>query len=172
MAARDEQAPTNWFSPLDALRRVQELGDQLSVTARSFIEPQDDDDPEYDTDEDEAAAEGKTRGSFVPQPFAAWAERSAELSTMWVAPMRAVLQEQQDLIDAVSSWAEEQRKLADRFSELADRHRQLSEGVMSTLTPTLDHLDRLAGRTSAKQAAKRSKAAKSSKPTARKHPAR
>ena len=172
MAARDEQAPTNWFSPLDALRRVQELGDQLSVTARSFIEPQDEDDPEYDTDEDEAAAEGKTRGSFVPQPFAAWAERSAELSTMWVAPMRAVLQEQQDLIDAVSSWAEEQRKLADRFSELADRHRQLSEGVMSTLTPTLDHLDRLAGRTSAKQAAKRSKAAKSSKSTARKRPAR
>ena len=91
---------------------------------------------------------------------------------MWVAPMRAVLQEQQDQIDAVSSWAEEQRKLADRFRELADRHRQLSEGVMSTLTPTLDHLDRLAGRTSAKQAAKQSKAAKSSKSTASKRPAR
>jgi hypothetical protein len=172
MAARDEQTPINWFSPLDALRRVQELGAQLSGTARSFIEPEDEDATEYDTDEDEAAAEGESRGNFVPQPFAIWAERAAELSTMWVAPMRAVLQEQQDLIDAVSSWADEQRKLADRFSELADRHRQLSEGVLSTWTPTLDHLDRLAGRTSAKQAGTPSKAAESSGSTARKRPAR
>jgi len=171
MAIRDEQAPINWFSPLDALRRVQELGAQLSGTARSFIEPQDDDDAEYDT-EDEAAVEGASRGSFVPQPFAAWAEGAAELATTWVAPMRAVLQEQQDLIDAMSSWAEEQRKLADRFSELADRHRELSEGVMSTLTPTLDHLDRLAGRTSAKKAAKSSKAATGSSSKARKRPTR
>jgi hypothetical protein len=177
MAGRDEQAPINWFSPLDALRRVQELGAQLSGTARSFTDPQERDDAEYDTD-DEIAAEGASRGSFVPQPFAAWAEGAAELATTWVAPMRAVLQEQQDLIDAMSSWAEEQRKLADRFSELADRHRQLSEGVLSTLTPTLDHLDRLAGRTSAKRAAeplkagKPSKAAKSSSSTARKRAAR
>lgn len=172
MAARDEQAPINWFSPLDALRRVQELGAQLSGTARSFTEPQERDDAEYDTDEDETAAEGASRGSFLPQPFAAWAEGAAELSTTWVAPMRAVLQEQQDLIDAMSSWAEEQRKLADRFSELADRHRELSEGVMSTLTPTLDHLDRLAGRTSAKQAAKSSKAASGPSSKARKRAAR
>jgi hypothetical protein len=72
---------------------------------------------------DQNVPAGKSVGrSLVPQPFAAWAERAAELSTMWVSPMRAVLEEQQDLIDAVSSWAEEQRKLADRFSELADRH--------------------------------------------------
>jgi hypothetical protein len=104
------------------LRRVQELGDQLSNTARSFIEPQmEEDDAESGPDQNVPA--GKSVGrSLVPQPFAAWAERAAELSTMWVSPMRAVLEEQQDLIDAVSSWAEEQRKLADRFSELADRH--------------------------------------------------
>jgi len=172
MAAHDEQAPVNWFSPLDALRRVQELGAQLSGTARSFIEPQDEDDAEYDTDEDETAVDDASRGSFVPQPFAAWAERAAELSTMWVAPMRAVLEEQQELIDAVSSWAEEQRKLADRFSELADRHRTLTEGVMSTLTPTLDHLDRLAARTSTKQAGRPSKATTGPASKARKRPAR
>jgi hypothetical protein len=171
MAARDEQAPINWFSPLDALRRVQELGAQLSGTARSFTE-QERDDAEYDTDDDEAAVQGASSGSFLPQPFAAWAEGAAELSTTWVAPMRAVLQEQQDLIDAMSSWAEEQRKLADRFSELAERHRELSEGVMSTLRPTLDHLDRLAGRTSAKKAAKSSKAATGPSSKARKRAAR
>jgi hypothetical protein len=172
MAARDEQAPANWFSPLDALRRVQELGAQLSGTARSFLEPQAQDEEDEELDEDGDAAEGQARRGLVPQPFAAWAERSAELSTMWVAPMRAVLQEQQDLIDAISSWAEEQRKLADRFSELAERHRQLNEGVMSTLTPTLDHLDRLAGRMPGKQAANASKAAKTSKSTGRKRSAR
>jgi hypothetical protein len=170
MAARDEDPPINWFAPLDALRRIQELGAQLSGAARSFVEPPEDH-ADDDTDGDEAVAAGKSSGSFVPQPFAAWAERAAELSTMWVAPMRAVLEEQQDLIDAVSSWAEEQRRLADRFSELADRHRQLSEGVMSTWAPTLDHLDRLAGRKSPKQAAKPSKAT-SAGSTARKPPAR
>ena len=126
MAARDEQAPINWFSPLDALRRVQELGAQLSGTARSFIEPQERDDAEYDTDEDQT----------------------------------------------IRREGDRQRQLADRFSELADRHRELSEGVMSTLTPTLDHLDRLAGRTSAKQAAKSSKTATGSSSKARKRAAR
>ena len=31
--------------------------------------------------------------------------------------MRAVLEEQQEIIDMISAWAEEQRKLADRFAE-------------------------------------------------------
>lgn len=172
MATRDEQVPISWFSPLDALRRVQELGDQLSTTARSFIEPQaEEDDADGGPDEDEPTAKRVSR-SFVPQPFAAWAERAAELSTMWVAPMRAVLEEQQELIDAVSSWAEEQRKLADRFSELADRHRTLTEGVMSTLTPTLDHLDGLTARTSTKPAGKPSKPTTGPASKARKRPAR
>ena len=156
MAARDEQAPINWFSPLDALRRVQELGAQLSGIARSFTEPQERDDAEYDTDEDETAVQGAKRGSFLPQPFAAWAEGAAELSTTWVAPMRAVLQEQQDLIDAMSSWAEEQRKLADRFAELANRHREVTADLFAVLTPSLDNLDLLAGRKPAKKAAKQS----------------
>ena len=42
--------------------------------------------------------------------MAQWGERTVELSTLWVAPVRAVLEEQQELIDAVASWAEEQRK--------------------------------------------------------------
>ena len=56
------------------------------------------------------------------------------------------LEEQQELIDAISSWADAQRELAERFSDLADRHRQVTDGILATLTPTLDHLDRLAGR--------------------------
>ena len=113
------------FSLADALRRVQELGAQLAGAARAMSE---------------ASMEAQ------PASMTQWNERAIELSTLWVAPMRAVLEEQQELIDAVSSWAEQQRKLADRFSELAKRHREMNEQTLSVLKPTLDHLDRMAGR--------------------------
>ena len=134
MAARDEQGPTNWLSPIDALRRVQELGEQLATAARSYSQ-----DAQGDEDEAPDAAP-------PPPSVGVWAERAAELSTMWVSPMRVMLEEQQELIDAISSWADAQRELAERFSDLADRHRQVTDGILATLTPTLDHLDRLAGR--------------------------
>ena len=133
MAARDEQRPTNWLSPIDALRRVQELGEQLASAARSYSQ-------------DERGEEDEAPDAVSPPSVAVWAERAAELSTMWVSPMRVLLEEQQELIDAISSWADAQRELAERFSDLADRHRQVTDGILATLTPTLDHLDRLAGR--------------------------
>jgi len=152
MAARDEQQPTNWLSPVDALRRVQEIGEQLASAARSYSRDEPDDEEETPT---------------APQPLpsvGAWAERAAELSTMWVSPMRVMLEEQQELIDAISSWADAQRELAERFSDLADRHRQVTDGILATLTPTLDHLDRLAGRApAAKRAAKQAQGPKAAK---------
>jgi hypothetical protein len=140
--ARDEQVSTSWLSPLDALRRVQELGEQMANAARSYSRVE-------GGDEDDAP-------EASPRSVGVWAERAAELSTMWVSPVRVMLEEQQELIDAISSWADAQRELADRFSDLADRHRQVTAGVLATLTPTLDHLDRLAGRSpGAKRTAKR-----------------
>ena len=136
---------------MDALRRVQELGEQLASAARSYSQGD-----RGDEDERPAAA--------PPPSVGVWAERAAELSTMWVSPMRVMLEEQQELIDAISSWADTQRELAERFSDLADRHRQVTDGVLATLTPTLDHLDRLAGRTpGAKRAAKRAQGATAGK---------
>ena len=88
--------------------------------------------------------------------MAQWGERAVELSTLWVAPMRAVLEEQQEIIDTISAWAEEQRKLADRFAELANRHREVTADLFAVLTPSLDNLDLLAGRKPAKKAAKQS----------------
>jgi hypothetical protein len=137
MTNDDEPAATGWFSPVDALRRVQELGAQLASAARNMSE---------------AAAESQP-GTL---PMAQWGERAVELSTLWVAPMRAVLEEQQEIIDTISAWAEEQRKLADRFAELASRHREVTEDLLAVLTPSLDNLDLLAGRKPAKQAAKQS----------------
>jgi hypothetical protein len=137
MTNDDEQAATGWFSPTDALRRVQELGAQLATAARNMSE---------------AAAESQP-GSL---PMAQWGERAVELSTLWVAPMRAVLEEQQEIIDTISAWAEEQRKLADRFAELANRHREVTADLFAVLTPSLDNLDLLAGRKPTKKAAKQS----------------
>jgi len=137
MTNDDERAATGWFSPTDALRRVQELGAQLATAARNMSE---------------AAAESQP-GSL---PMAQWGERAVELSTLWVAPMRAVLEEQQEIIDTISAWAEEQRKLADRFAELANRHREVTADLFAVLTPSLDNLDLLAGRKPAKKAAKQS----------------
>ena len=137
MTNDDEQAATGWFSPTDALRRVQELGAQLATAARNMSE---------------AAAESQP-GTL---PMAQWGERAVELSTLWVAPMRAVLEEQQEIIDTISAWAEEQRKLADRFAELANRHREVTADLFAVLTPSLDNLDLLAGRKPAKKAAKQS----------------
>ena len=124
---RAQRTTADRFSPADVLRRVQEFSVQLAGAARSM-------------------SDASTTGQPVPLPMARWGEQAIELSTLWVAPMRAVLEEQQELIEAISAWAEEQRKLADRFADLAARHRAMTEGVAGMLTPTLDHLDQLAGR--------------------------
>jgi len=151
-APRDEQGPTNWLSPIDALRRVQELGEQLATAARSYSQDQ------------QVEGEDLPDAAVAPPSVGAWAERAAELSTMWVSPMRVMLEEQQELIDAISSWADAQRELAERFSDLAERHRRVTEGILATLTPTLDHLDRIAGRASgAERATKPTKGSKAAK---------
>ena len=128
MAARTQRS-SNFRSPAETLRRIQDLGSRLTGAARSISEDM----------------ANSPAGRFI-EPMARIGASAVELSTMWVAPMRAILEEQQQLIDAVASWAAEQRKLADRFAEIADRHRALTNDVMSALGPTLDQLDALAGR--------------------------
>ena len=60
MAARDEQVPTNWLSPVDALRRVQELGEQLASAARSYSQGERGDEDE--APDGGARAVGRRRG--------------------------------------------------------------------------------------------------------------
>jgi methyl-accepting chemotaxis protein len=146
--ADDEKEPAaTTFSGADAFRRMQELGAQLTGAARSIAE---------NLTSSPAAAP-------FAEPMARWGERTVELSTLWVAPMRAMLEEQQQLIDAVASWAEEQRNLADRFSALAARHREMTEQVLSTITPALEQVERLTGRAPS-SSAKSSSKSKTSKP--------
>jgi len=126
------------FSPADVMRQLQQLGGQLGDAAKSMAEDL-----------------AKSPSGRYAEPMVRLGQRAIELSTMWIAPVRAMLAEQQDLIDAVASWAEEQRKLADRFSEIAKRHREVTEQVTAAIMPTLDHVEQLAKAGAKRTAAKK-----------------
>jgi ABC-type transporter Mla subunit MlaD len=126
MATNDPEAP----NPLgEALRMFQEVGARMNEAARGIASE---------------VAKGPA-GPFV-EPMAQLAQQLAAVSTAWVGPVKGILDQQQDLVDAVAAWSEQQRILADRFSELAERHRQLTEQTMGVLGPLLDQVERLGGR--------------------------
>ena len=152
MADREKEPAAPAFSGADAFRRMQDLGAQLTGAARSLAE---------------SLTSSPAAAPFA-EPIATWGQRTVELSTLWVAPMRAMLEEQQQLIDAVASWAEEQRNLADRFSALAARHREMTEQVLSAITPALEQVERMTGRTpSSSSSSSRSKASKTNSKTSK-----
>ena len=113
----------------ELLRRVSELRSQVTRTARAFGE--------------EIAGSPATR---MFAPMADLNARMIELATAWVEPVRASLEEQQQLIDALAAWAEQQRVLADRFSELAERHRKLTFQSSQLIGTLLDETERLRDR--------------------------
>jgi hypothetical protein len=130
--------PTPRLPPFgEALRLIQEVGSQLASAAQSMA--------------DDFA---RSPGERFAEPIARLGAQMAELSTLWVTPVRSMLQEQQELIDALAAWSVQQRELADRFATLAERHRALNSQVMSLLEPMLDQAERF--RSLAKRGAPRS----------------
>jgi hypothetical protein len=110
----------------DAFKLLQDVGGKLTDAAAKLAD-----------DVIESPA-----GSFV-EPLARLGAQAAELSTAWVTPVKAILDEQQELVDALAAWSEQQRVLAERFAALAERHRQLSTQTMSVLGPLLDQVEHL-----------------------------
>ena len=126
MAADQPDAP----NPLgDALRLFQELGVRMSEAARGI-----------------ATEVAKGPAGPIVEPMAHLTQQLAAASTAWVGPVKGILDQQQELIEAIAAWSEQQRILADRFADLAERNRQLTEQTMSVLGPLLDQLERLGGR--------------------------
>jgi hypothetical protein len=122
--AKAHETPPN---PLgDALRLLQDVSGKLTDAARSLA----------DQAIDSPAAP-------LVEPMARMGAQMAELSTAWVAPVKAVLDEQQELVDALAAWSEQQRVLAERFAALAERHRALTSQTMSVLGPLLDQIEHL-----------------------------
>ncbi|HET6664588.1 MAG TPA: hypothetical protein VFG94_10035, partial [Acidimicrobiales bacterium] len=104
----------------DAVRLLQDVCGKLTDAARSLA--------------DEVME--SPAGAFV-EPLARLGAQAAELSTAWVAPVKGILDEQQELVDALAAWAEQQRILAERFSSLAERHKALTAQTMSVIGPLL-----------------------------------
>jgi C4-type Zn-finger protein len=113
----------------DALRMFQELGARMTEAARTIA-----------TD----VASGPA--GQVVEPMVHLTQQLATVSTAWVGPVKGILDQQQELVDAVAAWSEQQRILAERFSDLAERHRQLTEQTMAVLGPLLDQVEKLGGR--------------------------
>jgi hypothetical protein len=112
-------------SPLsDAFKILQDVGGKLTDAAARLAD-----------DVIESPA-----GPFV-EPLARLGAQAAELSTAWVTPVKAILDEQQELVDALAAWSEQQRILAERFATLAERHRALTSQTMSVLGPLLDQVE-------------------------------
>ena len=120
----DPSGPSTPFG--DAFRRIQDVGTQLSDAARAMA--------------DDFA---KSPVGRFAEPMTRLGSQTAELATMWVGPLMAVLQQQEELLDAVATWAEQQRELAERFSRLAERHRTLNEQVTALLDPWLEQMARV-----------------------------
>jgi hypothetical protein len=110
----------------DALKVIQDVGEQLADAAATMAE--------------EFSASPAAR--FV-EPMARYSSQIAELSTMWVMPMRSMLEEQQELVDALAAWAEQQRVLSERFAKLADRHQKMTAQTLGVLQPLLQQAERI-----------------------------
>lgn len=109
---------------VDAFRLLQEVSGRLTATARNLA--------------DEVLE--SPAGPYV-EPMARMGAQMAELSTAWVGPVKAVLDEQQELVDALAAWSEQQRILAERFAVLAERHRSMSAQTMAVLGPMLEGVE-------------------------------
>jgi hypothetical protein len=120
-----QEAPRKAVSPLDALRIIQESGAQLLDATRRITK--------------EAA---QTPLGLVAEPLARYGEYLADLSTMWVNPLRTVLEEQQQLADLMANWAKQQQELARSMSQWADRHRAVVKQLSEVLEPILDTSER------------------------------
>lgn len=113
----------------DALRMFQELGARMTEAAKTI-----------------ATEVANGPAGPVVEPMVHLTQQLAAVSTAWVGPVKGILDQQQELVDAVAAWSEQQRILAERFSDLAERHRQLTEQTMSVLGPLLEQVEKLGGR--------------------------
>jgi hypothetical protein len=113
----------------DVLKLMQDVGSRLTVVAKTA-----------------ATKVADSPGGAVFEPVTQLTQQLAAVSTAWVTPVKALLDEQQEIMDAIAAWSEQQRILADRMGALAERHRALTSQTMAVLRPLLDQVEGLGGR--------------------------
>jgi methyl-accepting chemotaxis protein len=77
-------------------------------------------------------------------PFTDHATQLASLYRSSVAPLRAMLDEQQELADRLSAGLEQLRVLTEEFAAWAEQHRRMVEHARALVQPMLEHSERLA----------------------------
>jgi hypothetical protein len=112
-------------SPVDALRIIQESGAQLLEAAARL-----------------AKEATQSPMGMIAEPLARYGEYLADLSTMWVSPLRTVLDEQQQLAELMAGWAKQQEELAKAIATWADHHRGVIKQLSDVLDPILDTSER------------------------------
>ena len=110
------------FPPLaELMRPLQDLGVQLATVAQRMREA------------------GSTS---VADPLTKAADDILAASTMWVRPVRAIIEQQRDLSETMAAWAQNQRILADQMTKWAERNRQMTDEVATLLEPLLGGAER------------------------------
>ena len=106
------------------MKRLQNLGSQAAASARSLTE--------------EFARTASTR---TPDPMMRVGAQIWQLSTMWVAPIQAILKEQRDFYDVMAQWAKQQRTFADQMEKMVENNQRITEQLTDLLAPFIEQAE-------------------------------
>jgi hypothetical protein len=115
--------PAPWS---EALRRLRELGEQVTAAGRAA-----------------AAAGAKATPPVLARPLAAYAEQLLQVSAAITNPLQELLEEQQRLVERMAEWAEQHRLMSEQVARWAQQQREMSEHVAALADPFLDQVELL-----------------------------
>ena len=105
----------------DAMRRLRELGAQMTAAAQAV-----------------AVAGARATPPALAQPLAGYTNQLLAISAAVTTPLRGLLDEQERLVEMMAEWAQQHRQLSEQIADWADQQRQLSEQMLELARPLLD----------------------------------
>ena len=105
----------------DALRRLRELGAQMTAAAQAV-----------------AVAGARVTPPALASPLARYADQLLAVSAAVTTPLRRLLDEQERLVEMMAAWAEQHRLLSEQIADWAEQQRRMSEQMVELARPFLD----------------------------------
>ena len=105
----------------DAMRRLRELGAQMTAAAQAV-----------------AVAGARATPPMLAQPMAGYVEQLLAVSAAVTTPLRGLLDEQERLVGLMDDWAQQHQSLSEQIAGWADQQRRLSESMVDMARPLLD----------------------------------
>jgi hypothetical protein len=124
----------------DRMRKLQDVGSQLTNVVRSMVTEM-----------------ANNPAAPLTEPFSRFSSQIADLSTMWVNPLQALLKQQQEFFEVMAQWGVQQRALADRLEELAAANQRLTDQLSSKLQPFVEQSETTVERVRPPSSARRSR---------------